>query len=71
MLEDTIVTCLQNIAEIEDVNKHKQAALYYYHLVNTVETSDAFRRKLKDDKNLEIFKYNPHYSSIYYPQQVE
>ena len=68
VLEDTIITCLQNIAEIEDVKKHKQAALYYYHLINSLEVSEAFKQKVRDDKNLEIFKYNPHYSSIYYHQ---
>jgi len=66
VLEDTIITCLQNIAEIEDVKKHKQAALYYYHLLNSFEISDSFKQKLKEDRNLEIFKYNPHFSSIYY-----
>lgn len=66
VLEDTILTCLQNFAEIEDVKKHKIAALFYYHLLNSFETNDNFKKKLKNEKNLEILKFNPHFSSIFY-----
>ena len=65
------MTCLQNFAEIEDVKKHKYAALFYYHLLNSFETNEAFKKKLRDEKSLEILKFNPHFSSIFYIHQVE
>ena len=71
VLEDTILTCLQNFAEIEDVKKHKIAALFFYHLLHSFETNDAFKKKLKEAKELEILKFNPHFSSIFYIQQIE
>jgi hypothetical protein len=71
VLEDTIMTCLQNFAEIDDVKKHKIAALFYYHLLHSFETNENFKRKLREEKSLEILKYNPHFSSIFYINQVE
>ncbi|CDW75143.1 sec14-like protein 2-like [Stylonychia lemnae] len=71
VLEDTILTCLQNFAEIEVVKKHKIAALFYYHLLNSFETTENFKKKLREEKSLEILKFNPHFSSIFYINQVE
>lgn len=71
ILEDTILTCLQNFAEIEDVKKHGYAALFYYHLLNSFETNEAFKKKLREEKSLEILKFNPNFSSIFYIHQVE
>lgn len=71
VLEDTILTCLQNFADFEDIQKHKIAALFYYHLLNSFETNEAFKKKLKEDKSLDILKFNPNFSSIFYIHQVE
>ena len=71
MLEDTILTCLQNFAEMEDVKKHRCATLFYYNLLNGMETAEQFKKKLREDKSLDILKYNPHFSSIFFVQQVE
>lgn len=51
---------------MEDVKKHKIGALFYYHLMNSIDTSESFKKKLKDNKKLEILKYNPHFSSVFY-----
>jgi hypothetical protein len=48
------------------VKKHRFAALFYYHLLNSFDTNENFKKKLKEDKSLEIFKFNPHFSSIFY-----
>ena len=56
---------------MEDVKKHKIAALFYYYLLNSLETNENFKKKLGEDKSLEILKYNPHFSSVFYIHQVE
>jgi hypothetical protein len=71
VLEDTILTCLQNFALLPEVKKHKPAALFYYHLLHSFETNPEFKRKLQEDKMLEILRYNPHFSGIFWLQQVE
>jgi hypothetical protein len=45
-MEDTIITTLINFAELENVKKHKIAALYYYHLLNSPDISESFKQKL-------------------------
>lgn len=50
---------------MENVKKHKIAALFYYHLLYSIEISDSFKIKLKEEKSLEILKYNPHFSSAF------
>ncbi len=71
VLEDTIVTVLGNLAEFENVKKHKSAALFYYHLLNSPDVSENFKQKLRNESALEVLKYNPNFSSIFYIQQVE
>jgi hypothetical protein len=47
------------------------AALFYYHLLHSFETNDEFKKKLRDSKELEILKFNPHFSSIFYIHMIE
>lgn len=56
---------------MEEVKKHKIGALFYYHLMNSIDTSESFKKKLKDNKKLEILKYNPHFSSVFYVNQID
>jgi hypothetical protein len=71
VLEDTIITVLGNLAEFENVKKHKTAALYYYHLLHSPDVSETFKQKLRNESVLEVLKYNPNFSSIFFIQQVE
>ena len=51
ILEDTIITCLENISEIGNIQKHKQAALLYYNLLNlpTTQSNSKFKEKLQSN----------------------
>lgn len=72
ILEDTIITALLNFADLENVKKHKIAALYYYHLLHSADVSDEFKVKLRlYEKGLQVLSFNPHFSSIFFVHQVE
>lgn len=51
---------------MENVKKHKIGALFFYYLLNSYDTSESFKKKLKESKELEILKFNPHFSSVFY-----
>lgn len=67
ILEDTIITCLENISEIGNIQKHKQASLLYFNLINLPKNNKTqnFIEKLENNTKIEIFKYNPFYSSYF------
>ena len=51
ILEDTIITNLENISEISNIQKHKQAALFYYKMLNLPKSAEneKFVEKLKSN----------------------
>jgi len=65
VLEDTLITVLENFATLDNIKKHKPAAILYYYLVNGASTSSSFKAKLLSNTNLEILRFNPHFSAVY------
>ena len=73
ILEDTLISCLENISEISNIQKHKQAALVFYKLLQLAEQrlDKIFLNKLKSNESLEILKFNPYFSGYFSVQLVE
>ena len=71
VLEKTLFSVLENFAMIEDIKKHRAAAIYFYHLIHSESTSSEFKQELEEAKPLEILKYNPHFSGMFSLSHLE
>ena len=71
VLEQTMFTVIENFAMIENIKKHRAAAIYFYHLIHSEITSNQLKQELEEAKSLEILKYNPHFSAMFSLNHLE
>ena len=67
ILEDTFITVLESLSLFENIKKHRPACVMYYHLINSTKIRAEFKQKLKNSKNLDILRFNPHFSAMFEP----
>ena len=63
-IESTLLTVLETFANFSDIKKHKPAAILLYYLIHN-DCSAVFKEQLNENKQLEILKFNPHYSAVF------
>ena len=62
-IDETLFTVLETFSLMENVKKHRPAAITLYHLLQN--SDEDFTSKLNSSEYISILKYNPYFSSVF------